>query len=295
MNKKLFLRLSGGLGNQMFQFAAAKAISYKQNRDLYVDTKSSFWFDKLYQRKFQLGRFSIDYIPFEINHYYDLSIIKIKKKLLHRTSPNPASDSNNLFFEDDNKDYYPLCQFNSYSNLWLSGYYQAYQYFDQYKSLIISMYRLQKPSAPRSRYFYDAIKSQNSASICLRFYEESSDPSAHSNDQGPFQFQSINNALQQIYTIDPNVNLYIFTTKSPEFLSYLDLNCNYSLVTPSQGFTDPFESLSLLSQCKYHIITNSSFYWWGAFLSQLANPMATVFATDNFVNSSSILPNWIKI
>lgn len=279
----------------MFQFAAAKAISYDQNRDLYVDTRSSFWSDKRYQRKFLLDRFSIDYIPFQVNHYYDLFVAKLKQKPSPRNSPIIASDHISLFFEDNNQGYYPLSRFNGYSNLWLSGYFQAHQYFDRYKSLIATMYRLQKPLASRSTYFYDAIKYQNSASICLRFYEESTDPSAHSNEHGSFQFKSINNALQQIYTRDPNIYLYIFTTKSPEFLSCLDLNSNYCLITPWQGFNDPFESLALLSQCNYHIITNSSFYWWGAFLSQMANPKTTVFATDNFFNPSSVLPNWIKI
>ena len=42
MNKKIYLYLCGGLGNQLFQYAAAKNLAIKHNAQLIIDTKSGF-------------------------------------------------------------------------------------------------------------------------------------------------------------------------------------------------------------------------------------------------------------
>ena len=59
--KSLTLLLKGGLGNQLFQYAAAKAIADFYNCELYIDTKSGFILDYKYKRKIAINKLNIHF------------------------------------------------------------------------------------------------------------------------------------------------------------------------------------------------------------------------------------------
>ena len=57
MKRKIYLKLMGGLGNQLFQYACAKNLSIELNGELIIDDKSGFFFDRIFKRKFALPKF----------------------------------------------------------------------------------------------------------------------------------------------------------------------------------------------------------------------------------------------
>ena len=61
MKRKIITQLSGGLGNQMFMYAAARAIALRMNADLYLDCKHGFKNDRLYRRNFALNHLDIKF------------------------------------------------------------------------------------------------------------------------------------------------------------------------------------------------------------------------------------------
>jgi hypothetical protein len=67
-------------------------------------------------------------------------------------------------------------------------------------------------------------------------------------------------------------------------------------VTPDEGFEDAVDTLWLLSKCKHHVFTNSTFYWWGAFLSSnnFEIDQQHIYAADNFLNQNIYFDNWHK-
>jgi hypothetical protein len=67
-------------------------------------------------------------------------------------------------------------------------------------------------------------------------------------------------------------------------------------MTPEQGFCDPVDTLWLLSRFKHHVFNNSSFYWWGAWLSRANHLTYTqmIRCSDNFINPDSFPPSWKK-
>ena len=65
-------------------------------------------------------------------------------------------------------------------------------------------------------------------------------------------------------------------------------------ISSDDGYSDTWSSLWLLTQCRHHIISNSSFYWWGAFLSAYYHPNEAqhIMASNNFANQAIYLDSW---
>ena len=76
------------------------------------------------------------------------------------------------------------------------------------------------------------------------------------------------------------------------FLTALPPDTSY--VTHDNGYCGSVPRPWLLTQCRHHIMTNSSYYWWGAWLSRGVHggTNQTVFAADNFINTDSYPPEW---
>ena len=56
MNRRVFVRLTGGIGNQMFIYAAARRLAHLNNAELVLDNVSGFAMDRIYKRYYQIGQ-----------------------------------------------------------------------------------------------------------------------------------------------------------------------------------------------------------------------------------------------
>jgi hypothetical protein len=61
------------------------------------------------------------------------------------------------------------------------------------------------------------------------------------------------------------------------------------------GYVGSIARLWLISRCRHHIISNSSFYWWGAWLAEREHPDCTVLACDQFPNGRSVPSRWSNL
>jgi len=72
------------------------------------------------------------------------------------------------------------------------------------------------------------------------------------------------------------------------------LPSNTVFVTHDDGYRGTLERMWLLTRCQHHVFTNSSYYWWGAWLSaaiRLGDEQRIV-AADNFINRDGLSPAW---
>jgi hypothetical protein len=102
----------------------------------------------------------------------------------------------------------------------------------------------------------------------------------------------VNAAISRLLALQPNAQFFVFCSHHSPILSELNLPDSTTFVTPDEGYEGTIECLWLLAQCKHHIFTNSSYYWWGAWLSQgvySANFQSQyIFAADNFINHDGL-------
>ena len=72
-------------------------------------------------------------------------------------------------------------------------------------------------------------------------------------------------------------------------------NFKVNIITENRGYSDPYSNLWLMSYFKNFIISNSTFYWWGAYFSSIRNKKQIVITSDNFPNKDFVKKSWTII
>ena len=296
MKKQIYLYLSGGLGNQLFQYAAAKNLSIINDADLIIDIQSGFITDLKDFRKFSLEKKNLqsaickkNLLIFLLYRIYK-KIFKIKK-IFNNFFFSSLINEMLINYYDEN-----IKKIKIRKRLYLFGYFQSEKYFIENKNTIVNeLY----PSTPNKKIFMDMkekIVSSNSVALGLRFFETYS-----KNELDKFGgITSLNfykKALRKIFQKVENPTFFIFSTRLSnveQFLSNFNeiKKYNFYIITEDNGFAEASDNLWLMSHCVNHIISNSTLYWWGAYFSSTRYKNQTVISSENFVNKDTCLDHW---
>lgn len=176
---------------------------------------------------------------------------------------------------------------------YIEGYWQCELYFSDIREKILETYRF--PDFDKSqRRWIESIQSTCSVSVHIRRGDYLKYPYL----QNICTLDYYKKAMQYFRDkFQNNVMFYIFTNDFPWAEQYFtEKDCCF--VKGNIG-KDSFRDMQLMSLCRHHIIANSSFSWWGAWLNQ--NPDKMVIAPKKWVNNTpeneiDIIPdNWLKI
>lgn len=271
----IVIKLTGGLGNQMFQYAAAKSISIKNRQKLVID---------------------IDGFNTYTTHKYGLNHFALKTDFFKR--PSKFKSGIIKFFKNKKKYKEVDFRFNSYvfnlkaNPLILEGYFQSEKYFIEYENEIRKDFEITSTFKQITLKTIENIKKVNSVSIHFRRGDYIGN-STHETDKTEYYKE----ALSFIQNKVENPVFFIFS----DDINWVKKNFKTSFETHYIDFNDPesnYEDLKLMSSCKHNIIANSSFSWWGAWLN--SNPDKIVIApkkwfNDEKLNYKDVIPQeWIK-
>ncbi|MDI1256467.1 MAG: alpha-1,2-fucosyltransferase [Flavobacterium sp.] len=272
----IIVRLIGGLGNQMFQYAAAKALAIEKKQRLRIDVEG---FETYNLHSYGFGHFNI----------------KAKKFKRHAKTFKRIYNffCKTTYYTETDFGFNPKLFDLKGCNIYLDGYFQSALYFEKHANAIRKDFEIISPLKPITRTTLDHIKSTESVSIHIRRGDYLQN-ALHNTDKELFYknaMQIIENELGNpvyfVFSDDmPWVKRNFITNKTTIFVDFNDVSSN-------------FEDLKLMSSCKHNIIANSSFSWWGAWLNN--NPKKIVVApkkwfNDDTVNTKDIIPeSWISI
>lgn len=240
--RKVVVKLQGGLGNQMFQYAFGKYISNRTDRKLIVDT--SFLDDKNRGPDFAYRDYDLDI--FDLNHEIVGEFLEPYEHMIE--------DFNSIHKVDYNIISRAL---NSDSNnIYLDGYWPSPKYFKNE----IDFFKFKNPIENNSLDLAEEIKKSNSIMVNVRRTDF-----VNNDYHGTYGKDYILKGLEKINDIEDRM-IYIFSDDiewCKENLSDL----GYIVTHDHKGYK--FSNyLQLMSLCKWFIIPNSSFAWWSAFLSK---------------------------
>ncbi len=163
------------------------------------------------------------------------------------------------------------------------GYFQTEKYFKDIEKQVREAYRFRcLPCAGRLAEYEAQIKDSLSVSVHIR-RGDYLDPKYKSLYEGICGDAYYREAMERMRKRCPGVRFFLFSN-DPDWVKghYRDADCT---VVEGNDEDSGYADLYLMSLCRHHIIANSSFSWWGAWLGE--NPEKTVIAPKKWLNGRS--------
>ncbi|MFZ2303233.1 MAG: alpha-1,2-fucosyltransferase [Minisyncoccia bacterium] len=285
----IIVKLKGGLGNQMFQYAVGLSVATRQGDELKLDTTG--YDDPRYvnadtPRQYRLYPFYISgsiATTDEVKKYkYPFGILSKAIRFL-----------NFRILKRHNVDYEP--SFSKKSHNYIEGYFQSEKNFMAVRDKVLKEFIIKK----ESEVFLtekNKIDKTNSVSVHIRRGDYASDPktkNAHQVCSREYYDRAMILARSKI----GNPTFYFFSDDIDWAKKEFGESPDFKYV--SNPKLEDYEELLLMSSCSHHIIANSSFSWWGAYLNQNQNKI--VIAPKKWVNKeidphTNVIPEgWIRI
>lgn len=260
-------KLIGGIGNQMFQYAAGKALAELYGVELKLDIRDFQFYSN---RWFSLDHFNINAeiaTDKEISDFIGKNNTKSLMILCERIGRLIPLKRRKIYYEPHfhyNHNFFELP-----SNIYINGYWQSEKYFKNIKSIILNDFTFESPLEGMNKEMSEKILSSDSVSIHIRRGDYVSNKLTHLM-HGVSGIDYYLNAINYISNNVEKPHFFVFSDEPDWARENLQTSFPMIFVNHNSGQND-FEDMRLLSLCKHHIIANSSFSWWGAWLSNNQN------------------------
>jgi hypothetical protein len=289
----IVVRLQGGLGNQLFQYAAGFALAERLGLSLALDVNS---FPDINNRLYALG-------------YFNISAQIIKKRTVYIRLNRALAHLNRSLVDNNAGNHYILKKFNEKffhydpefleikSAVYLEGYWQTYKYFTDYRDALLEELTFSAKPMGLNADLLATICNSESVAIHIRRGDYALDPTTNSY-HGVCSIDYYKAAINRICESTDAPNFYLFSD-DPEWVKNNFLNICTGIVVENNGVDGAHEDLHLMAACKHFIIANSSFSWWGAWLSTrkgkiVIAPQKWFEGADH--DTSDLIPeSWIRL
>ena len=267
----------GGLGNQMFQYAAAKALACKHGVELVIDESA---FGSYALRSYLLDRLQIPEAvgpiakspigaPIQAQNFAAMRWRNRADRLLKGVGmagvPQPPATYSEQQFQFDPG----FASLGSSTSLF--GYFQSERYFVDVADKLRDYFRPREPLGLSALAMAEQIaRSQMPVSVHIRRgdYVKSAETARVHGALGVAYYKKALRIIQGL--LDVQVTVFVFSDDPADAEAVLDFVPREHLVHVRGDPDRPWEDMALMAQCRHHIIANSSFSWWGAWLNPSA-------------------------
>jgi hypothetical protein len=284
VGKMVITKITGGLGNQMFQYAIAKSIALKKNDTFKLDI-SAYETYKLHNG-YRLNIFNIEENIATLDEISNLrgnnsNLFKILEKLgLYKKSTNYKEKERTIF----DKNVF------EYSDIYLDGYWQNEKYFVDIRDILLKELTPKEEISKAAKRYLEDIQNTQSVSLHVRRGDYLKHP-----EIGLLDLDYYKKTYEYIVQKIENPMFYIFSNDMAWCEEKFDFIENKVFIKETKNEID---DLMLMKNCKHNIVANSSFSWWGAWLNE--NSQKIVFAPKKWMainpNNYKWTPdNWIEV
>jgi hypothetical protein len=263
----IILELDGGLGNQMFQYAAGRRLAHVTKARLQYDLGSRY--GAPWQRQFGLGAFRIKARPVGSDWLARLRPAPAEPRLLQERkiydnaeiaahlAADPAAAARRLLFDPR--------LLTARGNCRLTGFWQDERYFSDIAPLIRREFTLRTGLDDRSTAVLRRIMAAPSAFIHIRRTDYVSGDNHGFFGTCPPEYYRAGLEILRARHGD-TLNIFAFSDE-PDWVraQFPDIA---GLEVIDWNGTQPAHDLMLMRACTHAIIANSSFSWWGAWLGE---------------------------
>lgn len=278
----IIVKLQGGLGNQMFQYALGRRLALKNNAELRLDVTH---FEQYGVRRYELHVFNI------FCSVASKRNIKFFRKF-NNSIISKIAGRHYKYVKEKNL-YFDKTVLEKKGNIYLDGYWQSEKYFKDIREIIVKDFAVRNEPDTKNKSLLEKIKNSNSVGLHIRRGDYVSDEKINK-FHGTCPLEYYYNAVKIVEKIgDPE--FFVFSD-GPEWTK-MNLKLQYPTFYSDNNPKRGYEDLRLMSHCKHFIIANSSFSWWGAWLSDNLDKIVcapkTWFAGQD---EGDVVPeSWIRV
>lgn len=274
MANRVFLYFEGGLGNQLFQYAFGVYVKNKfPDIDLVLDFSN-------YHKNNEFGLKNFRLPDYKYVHYYSAYtrlgriisryVSKVRRNVMYTRTISP----------EDSIEFYSLPKLED--RTCLKGFWQNSRYYLETQKYLQSLLKIQNPSKD----FLQAIQKIAGNNFCAIHVRRGDYATFYDNSILPPEYYD--KAIQVLDEED--IHFLIFSDDIKWCKEHFGKD-NFEYISDIGEFKD-YEELMIMSECSYHIIANSSFSWWGAYLS---NSKKVVCPYYSRWDERFYMPSWIGV
>ena len=278
----IIVKIMGGLGNQMFQYALYEKLK-SLGKKVKTDTKSFYHLDS--GRKYELSKFpcvETDEASQKEKEYY----FQYAGKWYHRIegklfeSRKKVRIFEGLYYSED---VYEV------EDAYISGFWQSEKYFEDIENIIRVRFQFAEPKDLKNLNFLDQIRSRNSVAVHVRRgdYLSPVNQKIYGNICTARYYEE---AIKYFESKYKEVTFFIFSNDT-EWVQK-NLRMKDAVIVDGNDEDNAIYDMLLMSNCRHNIIANSSFSWWGAWLNK--NAAKEVIAPSKWVNTEKAEDIWCK-
>ncbi len=251
----IIINLNSQLGNQMFQYALARKLQ-TLGRKVKFDTR--------YYKQYP-DHYGLNIFPVKVDVASENEIKKQRDE--RRTYPARLrrklfDKRKSIFSEVESRSLMYKPEIFQLKHGYVDGYWQSEKYFCDIRSIILKDFTFPPVNDSKNRELLDRISQQTTVSIHIRRGD-------YANGFPMMTPQYYENAISYFENKFNEVYFLVFSND----MDWAKQNLQFSqgeFVDWNTG-KDSWKDMYLMTQCNHHIIANSSFSWWGAWLNQKEN------------------------
>jgi hypothetical protein len=294
----IVVRLMGGLGNQMFQYAAGLSLARKHKTKLRIDQS---WFDLHREhvdapRNYELECFRLPQAFIAPDQYVEITERPTIKRRVFLATKAVKKPKLRVYTE-------PHYQFDKgylqlKNNMVLSGFWQSEKYFAEYAADIREAFTFSKEPSDKNKMLAQQIASlgKNSVSLHVR-RSDYANIKATKDTHGLMGLDYYREAIKAIEKKIDNPTFFIISDEPEWCKQHIKIKKHETVYVDHN--TAGWRDMQLMSLCQNHIIANSSFSWWGAWLDQSPDKIVIGpkrWFADTTINTGDVLPkSWKKL
>ena len=259
---KVIARIKGGLGNQLFCYAAARRLAVVNNAELVIDDVTGFSRDRLYRRNYSLDVFDIPArkaTPAERLAPFERARRGIAKFIASRKPFDKRRYIVQEGYDFDER----LLRLRLDHEVYLDGLWQGEGYFKDIEETLRRDLTFQEPTDDANRAMAPRMLGPRAVSVHVRWFDV--EPAQGVNNVAA---QYYRNAIERMEAIAPKGEYFVFSDFPERVRDVLGLpEDRYVVVSHNKGDAKAYADMWLMTKCAKHITANSTFSWWGDWLS----------------------------
>ncbi len=263
-HNQVIINLMGGLGNQLFIYAAGLALAKRNNAELYLNNFSGYRRDG-YRREYLLDHYCIS-APIA-NHWdcfrgYSGRVRRVILRSINQRYPFCKRS----YLQEGGAAFIPeLLTYSVRGKVWLEGYWQNQCYFQDVETLLRNELRLARPLSDLDSQLADEIDSSPSIGVHIRTFREVPGNNYERPPAPAFYECAVRAALIK----EPDARIFCFSDDVEWVRNNVQLPGMVTFVMHNVKNINtgaPYD-LWLLSRCQHLVLSNSSFSWWAGWLA----------------------------